>query len=457
MRRVWAVAVNTIRQALRMKIAVIFIILLLVLLPVMGLTATGDGTIKGRLQTFLSYGLSLTSLLLCLLTVIVSTHTITSDIEQRTIYTVATKPLRRHQFILGKLLGVVVLDVGLLVLFVGIVYGVTVSLPYFLDVSPEEREQIKYEFYTARASLVPPEIDVHDEVMALYQRLVDKDQLRQVYPTMPRAEIIKELTSRKRLEKRAAAVGDALMWEFQGVKPQGDDKTLFIRFKYDVAENPPDGAVYGQWQIGDLRPFRDGTEVKTPIWPEERKDPVRTFREIRVPADVVAEDGYLSVAFRNPPLNRTVVLFPVEDGLEVLYKADTFTNNFVRAALLILCRLIFLAALGVLAASFLSFPVAILFCLVIFFTGTVSGFILDSFEYLGQGVGQIYAYSIKALVQLLPRFDKYNPTTFLVPARLMTWAFLGRVILVMVCIKAVLLLILGLVIFSFRELAKVIV
>jgi hypothetical protein len=37
-----------------MKVAAIFIVLLLVLLPVMGLTATGDGTLKGRLQTFVA-------------------------------------------------------------------------------------------------------------------------------------------------------------------------------------------------------------------------------------------------------------------------------------------------------------------------------------------------------------------------------------------------------------------
>jgi len=47
MRSIWAVAVNTIKQAVRMKIADVFIILLLVLLPVMGLTMTGDGTLKG--------------------------------------------------------------------------------------------------------------------------------------------------------------------------------------------------------------------------------------------------------------------------------------------------------------------------------------------------------------------------------------------------------------------------
>jgi ABC-type transport system involved in multi-copper enzyme maturation permease subunit len=162
MRRVWAVAKNTIRQAVRMKVALIFIVLLLVLLPVMGLTATGDGTLKGRLQTFVSYGLSLTSLLLCLLTIIVSIYSVTSDIEQRQIYTVVTKPIRRYQLILGKLVGVIVLDVCLLAVFAGIVYGVTRFMPDFFDASDEELRQVENEFYTARASLVPPEIDVSE-------------------------------------------------------------------------------------------------------------------------------------------------------------------------------------------------------------------------------------------------------------------------------------------------------
>ena len=64
MRSIWAVATNTIKQAVRMKIAAVFIVLLIVLLPVMSVSMTGDGTLKGRLQTFVSYSLSLTSLLL---------------------------------------------------------------------------------------------------------------------------------------------------------------------------------------------------------------------------------------------------------------------------------------------------------------------------------------------------------------------------------------------------------
>ena len=455
MRRIWAVARNTVRQALRMKVAIVFLGLLLVLLPVMGFTATGDGTLKGRLQTFVSYGLSLTGLLLSLLTIIVSIYTITSDIEQRQIYTIVTKPIRRYQIVLGKLLGVIVLDIALLVIFAGIIYGVTALMPRVLDATPEELRAVKNEFYTARASLVPPDIDVQDEVRELYDKLKANDQLDVIYSHLTPEEILRELTNRLKLEKRAAALGQVLVWEFADVRPE--DPNLFIRFKYDVSTTPPDEHVYGEWRIGDLRGLRDGTEVDTPVWRETRRDPVRKFREIEVPASVVANDGYLAVGFLNPTFNDTVVFFPIEDGLEVLYKADTFTGNFMRAALVVLSRLIFLACLGVLAASFLSFPVAILFCLVIFTTGAASTFIIDSFGYMSKNVGQVYFYTIQSVIRLLPQFDKYSPTQFLVPARLITWAFIGRMAFGMLAVKAALLLVLALIIFTFRELAKVIV
>jgi hypothetical protein len=73
MRSIWAVAVNTVKQALRLKIVAVFIVLLLVLLPVMGLKMTGDGTLKGRMQAFVSYGLSLTTSL-ALLTIFTTAY-----------------------------------------------------------------------------------------------------------------------------------------------------------------------------------------------------------------------------------------------------------------------------------------------------------------------------------------------------------------------------------------------
>jgi hypothetical protein len=451
MRRLWAVAKNTIRQALRMKVAAAFIVLLLILLPVLGLTATGDGTLKGRLQTFVSYGFSLTSLLLSFLTIIVSIYTITSDIEHRQIYTVITKPIRRSHLIAGKLLGVLLLDIILLALFAGLIYTVVTLMPRFFDASDQELAQVNNEFYTARASLVPPAVDVSEEAEAIYEKLKANDQLDIIYPNYSREEALKLLATQKQLEKRAAVVGERLLWEFTNVRPFDPNENLFIRFKYDVAATPPDEQVYGDWWVGDLR------EPAAPIFRDTRKDAIKTFHEIKVSAAFVAKDGYLAVGFINLPLNETTVIFPLEDGLEVLYKADSFAGNFTRAALLILCRLIFLACLGTLAGSFLSFPVAILLCMVVFLTGTASGFIIESFDSLSQNISLIYTYSVKGLVRLLPQFDKSNPTTFLVSARLMTWGFLAKVALFMVLLKGLILLLLALVIFRFRELARVVV
>lgn len=455
MRSIWAVATNTIRQALRLKIAAAFIILLLVLLPVMGFALTGDGTLKGRLQTFVSYGLSLTSILLCLLTIVASIYSLTSDISQRQIYTVITKPIRRYQLLLGKMLGVILLDVVLLFFFSSIIYGITFIMPGFLSAPEDELAEAYNEFYTARAGIAPPEADVSKEVNEIYSRLKTIGQLPE---NMSYSEIIAQLTSQKKLEKRAAGIGQQLIWEFNNIQPLEPNESIFIRFKYETSVTPPDSQVFSQWFIGDYRQVKYGTESNVPVYSTPlRKDPVRTFREIEVPANAVAEDGYLAIGFVNVPMNNTVVIFPLEDGLEVLYKADSFSANFLRAVLLLLFRLIFLACLGILASSFLSFPVAILFCLVIFFTATFSGFVIESFNFLGKNLSSIYSYTLKPVILLLPEFDKFNPAKFLVPGRLLSWLFVAKAAGLMVCIKSFLLLVIALIIFSFKEIAKIIV
>jgi hypothetical protein len=450
MRSIWAVAKNTIKQALRMRIAVVFVILLLVLLPVLGITTTGDETLKGRLQTFVSYGLSLTSLLLCLLTIFVSIYTVTSDIKYRQIYTVITKPIHRFQLLLGKLLGVMLLDIILLVLFSAIIYSFAVYMPNIFKATDEELVQVDNEFFTARAALKIPEIDVTEEVEDRYDELGRMDRL----PDLPREQVIAELTKQAQLEKRAADVGGVLIWEFDNVKPLTE--SMFIRFKYDVAVNPPDMQVYGRWYAGDPQYVKYGQKPSTPFYEQILKHSIQTFHEIEFPSEVVPENGHLAIAFMNLPLNRTSVTFP-PDGLAILFKADTFTANFIRAVLLILFRLIFLACLGILAATFVSFPVAVLLCLVLFSTATISEFVIESFDFLSANLSMVYSYSMKWMIRLLPQFDKFNPTKFLVTARLLSWPIVAQCAVFMVFIKSFILLLLAFVIFSYREIAKIII
>lgn len=435
-----------------MKVAVVFILLLLVLLPVLGFSTTGDGTLKGRLQTFVSYSLSLTSLLLCLLTIVVSIYAVTSDIEQKQIYTVLTKPIRRYQLLLGKLLGVVLLDVCLLGLFSAVVYIITIYMPVFLDPPETEIVQAENEFFTARASIDVPEEDVSEAVNKQYEELKDSDQLDQIFKGASREDIISNLTKLHQLARRSADVGQSLLWQFEDVHPL--DPNMYIRFKYDVSVTPPDSQVYGRWYAGDYKYFRFGEKPKTPVYDQLLKHSVRDFHEIEIPSDVVPEDGSLAVAFLNVELNDTPIIFPL-DGLEVLYKAGSFGSNFVRAVVLIFSRLVFLACLGILAASFVSFPVAFLLCLVLFFTASFSSFVIESFDYLSANMGLFYSYTIKWMIRLLPQFDKFNPSDYMIPGRLVSWSLLAECLVFMICIKAVLLLVISLVIFSYREIAKI--
>ena len=455
MHSIWAIAANTIKQALRMKVAVAFVVLLLVILPIMGTAMTGDGTMKGRLQSFVSYSLSLTSFLLCLLTIIISIYSLTDDIKHKQIYTVLTKPVRRFQLILGKLLGVILLNIALLVLFSSIIYSITIYMPKFFETSEAELVQLDNEFYTARASVLPAKFNVEQEVERAYEKLKKEGGI----PAGVSSKVVKSgLTEQKRIAKRSVAVGHKILFDFYDVKPLDPDKKLFVRFKYDVSVNPPDLQIFGTWLAGDYRQIRYGDEIKTEIYPFERKDLIRTFYEIEVPADAVAEDGYLAVGFYNDPrFNDTVVIFPPKDGLELLYKADSFAANYLRAVLLILFRLIFLACLGILSSSFLSFPVAILLCLMVFLTGTVSGFVIDSFDFMNENLRGVYTYTLGYAIRLLPQFDKFSPAKFLVPGRLISWFLVANAAILMVCLKSFLLLIAALFVFSYREIAKIVV
>ena len=85
----------------------------------------------------------------------------------------------------------------------------------------------------------------------------------------------------------------------------------------------------------------------------------------------------------------------------------------------------------------------------------INAFVIDSFSYLSENITGVYSYTIKPIVQLLPQFDKINPSNFLVPARLLSWTLLAKVTSVMIGIKAVLLLLLGLWIFAYKEIAKI--
>ncbi|MGH2272018.1 ABC transporter permease [Anaerohalosphaeraceae bacterium U12dextr] len=457
MNSIWAIARNTIAQTLRMKIAGIVVVLLLILLPMMSMIMIGDGTLLGKLQTFSSYGLSLVGVLLCILTIAISTFTLSDEMKRRQIFLVVTKPVRRWQILAGKFLGIVIVDVVLLGLFSGLIFGLTLFMPRFIAATPDELSKAQDEFFTARVGLKvsTDEQMLQERVKQRYEKLKAE---RRLPDTMTQIEVLTELMREERLRDQSVEVGRDRKWTFKNVHPASDPNAMiFVRYKLDTTNAVSDVTVYGLWAVGDLTAYEQGGgSLTTPIYNLQKDSVTRAVQEFAVPADAVTKDGVLEVGFMNNP-NLNMVTVMVQD-LEVLYKVGTFTGNFWRATLLILIRLLFLAALGITLTTWLSFPVAVLVCLAVFSAGIVNGFIMESIDGLGAGIGILYTYTIKPFLLLLPQFDGvYNPTSYIVSGRIIQWLFLLKTAAITVGLKGLILLGFGIYIFHRREVAKSVV
>ena len=189
-----------------------------------------------------------------------------------------------------------------------------------------------------------------------------------------------------------------------------------------------------------------------------------TFHEFAIPPDLFDADGVLTITFANP--NPTALLFPLEDGLEVLYPEGGFALNFARGLGIIFCWMALLAALGLMAASFLSFPVATFFTLAMLLVALSSSTLAESVESGSVAAGNeekgIAGHSVMDVV-LIPAFKgmlavislvkNYSPIDALSSGRSITWSELGAAFAQIVLLVGGVFAVAGIFFFNRRELA----
>jgi len=189
-----------------------------------------------------------------------------------------------------------------------------------------------------------------------------------------------------------------------------------------------------------------------------------TFHEFAVPPGLLDEDGTLTITFFN--FNDTALLFPVEEGIEVLYREGGFTLNFARGLGIIFCWMALLATLGLAAASFLSFPVAAFFSLAVLTIALSSGTLASAVS-----EGAVLGYdsakggpahspldwvalpTFRALLWLINLVKGFSPIDSLSTGRSVTWSELARAFAQVVLLLGGLLAAVGIATFSRRELA----
>lgn len=452
MQRLFAIATLTWKAAFRFKLFWVLAALLLGSVVVLPLVLKDDQTARGFIQLLLTYNLTIITTLLGFSTLWLACGTLARDIEECQMQMVAVKPIPRWQIWLGKWLGLVALNAALLLLAGGSVYAL---LMFRSNKLPQAQQKIlRNEIFVARAAIREPLPDIETDVERIF-----KDRIKQTPVPAAEHEALRN-NIRELYKARVQLVPPDYMrrWEIDlGLKKHLlAGKPLYIRSKFYAAQTNATGTYLGLWQVG--------VPGKTPTWSDIKSQAAETYHEFAIPPGLFDADGKLTVTFANR--NSTALLFPLEDGFEILYQEGGFGLNYIRGLGIILCWLGLLAALGLAAASFLSFPVAAFFSGTLLFVamsgntlsnvvaeGGIMGADHETGEIRTGWVDAVLIPFFKGLLQIIHLVQGFSPVDALSTGRSITWGQLGLAFTQIILLLGGILAIGGIIIFTRRELA----
>jgi hypothetical protein len=415
-----------------------------------------DGTAQGFTQIILTYTLSAITGLLGLSTLWLACGTLARDIEECQIQVVVTKPIARWQIWLGKWLGIVTLNAVLLAIAGTCVYGTLMHRAGKLSV--EVQKTLHEEILVARGSA--KEKNDPAEIEAETERVLQSRLKSSAVEKIDLPEVRKQIREQVKAALQIVPPSYERTWkiDLSSVKEQLVGKPLQLRVKFNSAQKSASGTFGALWMVGDPPKTKSWrTDAPMSLAPD-------TFHEFTIPADLFDANGMLTVTFANP--NDNALLFPLEDGLEVLYPDGSFTANFARGLGIIFCWMALLAALGLMAASFLSFPVASFFALamlaVVFCSGTLAESVNSGSVAAGNEETGLAGHSVMDVV-LIPAFKgvlnvislvkNFSPVDALSSGRTITWLELGTAFTQVVLLVGGFFAVIGIVCFNRRELA----
>jgi hypothetical protein len=372
MRKLLSIVRLTLANAIRMKVAIVIIVFLAIVVPTLPFVLKTDDTQKGHVQITLTYGLGMVFLLLMVMTVFTGSASISNEKMGGQLQLLDTKPIRRWQIILGKWLGIMVLNTALVIFLAGATFGLTRFIGRASAGTPEEQADLRNSVLTARVSIKPevPE-GIRERVNEEYETRKKEGRIPDAYRIRDREgnfkageykeqEYKEDLTQLELKRLGVVPYRTIKIWEFNGIRVAQAQKENVAYLKYEVSttEARRDRMFQGRWVVGDrnspTEPFHQYVEETT-----------RSPHELAFPVRYIKPDGTVDVSFHNYTASddgqRGInVVFNPDEGLELMYKRTGFLSNYVRYSLLVLTILGFAAMLSVVCSSFMSFPVAAL-------------------------------------------------------------------------------------------------
>jgi len=467
MSKTWAIARLMIAEGLRMKIALVFLVLIAAVLLGLPFATRGESSLTDAVQSFMSFGLSATALLLSMLTIFMS-RSLSDELVSQQIFLTMTKPIPRWQYVLGKWVGMMVLNLAFLSVSALTIYGM---VRYIKATHPPsdaryDEKKLANEVLVARAAITATLPDFTEDAELEFQRNVEEGRYANVPADFDLEAEKKSLRTKHEMKWRVVGPGNGRVFEFENILcKRAPDAYVQLRYKAEVTGYPPDEIFRAYWEFGD--PFKNVSVYSTAT-----RHVVGRYHTIRIPTSAIADDNTLQVRFFNQ--NRfkgerqwgNVIEFRRSDPVEILFTVGSFEWNMVRLLSLIMFKLMFLGAVALLCTTVFSFPVACLASFTVYVLAGMRSFITESvamnsktfsgmFESITQFVVQSFMHIYNLLHWIIPDFGRYDAVEQFVAGRNVGLAWVLQGFGDLVLIKTVVILGLAMLLFHRREVAEV--
>jgi hypothetical protein len=359
-----AIALLALRTALRSRVILVLVALLLAAAFLLPLAIRHDGTPEGLIRLHLSYTLGIASFLLGLATLWAGCAAISQEADDKTLQLLLVKPVPRLQIWLGKWLALLLINAVLLAV-VGTTAAVTLREKlrrggFDPDALAHARQTTLAALETFRAPLP----DIEADVRAEYEQL----RARGALPENTSEPLVLDSIRRTQLARHySIPPGESRAWTFD--LPPGRNRApppLFLQFRCDASiPGAADIPATLQLEAGDTRRTRPASVIPGAI---------QTLRFDPLPSGTPRA----TVTFANPGGHDATLFFDPADGLVLRRARGTFAGNYLRALAQLYLRLALFAAIGTTLGTLFSLPVATFLTLVLLLILQLSGFVASA-------------------------------------------------------------------------------
>ena len=425
-RRVLAMARLSFKESIRRRVLAAVVVFIVIILFA-GWFLDTNSTDPGHL--YISFVLTLTNYLVLALALFLSSFSLPTDIKNRTIYTIMTKPVRAWEIVLGRILGFAAIGSSLLVVMGIFSYLFVIrGLDHSHAVSPDnvqpsetgtdlvEGKTLESGGHTHRFQLNTDGQGTTDEVQGHWhgvQRIAKGDSARYEVepPTGAVAARVPQYGSLRFLDRsgkpgKSISVGyewtyrgyfeggslAAAIWLFEGITPEKYPAGLpmewhlsvFRTHKGDIEEG-----VSGSWVLRNPDSAKPNESPPFPFESEEftsdsftipRKLELATGETVDIFEEYVDDKGRMELVLRCE--ERGQYFGSAQADLYLLAGEKNFFWNFAKGHLSIGLQMLLVISMGVMFSTFLSAPVAMLATL-----GTVGmGFFTTKIQALAASV-----------------------------------------------------------------------